>query len=158
MIPDRDPGAGGHEPLRDRAPKPLRPAGDDGAPAVQIDLVHGGGPLSRFEFSPSFRGARSANPESRDSGSGPSDHPGMTDSNLQRPAAVDDMRDAGGERALVAGQIDREGGDLFRGAEPSHRLPRHEQFAPVGTGVSRALQHRGGFDGAGADAVAADAL
>src|SRR5258707_2134101 len=26
----------------------------------------------------SFRGARSANPESRDSGSGPSDHPGMT--------------------------------------------------------------------------------
>jgi hypothetical protein len=27
---------------------------------------------------PSFRGARSANPESRDSGSGPSDHPGMT--------------------------------------------------------------------------------
>src|SRR6202140_1865805 len=27
---------------------------------------------------PSFRGAHSANPESRDSGSGPSDHPGMT--------------------------------------------------------------------------------
>jgi hypothetical protein len=27
---------------------------------------------------PSFRGAQSANPESRDSGSGPSDHPGMT--------------------------------------------------------------------------------
>src|SRR5258708_39376203 len=26
----------------------------------------------------SFRGAQSANPESRDSGSGPSDHPGMT--------------------------------------------------------------------------------
>src|SRR5260370_513062 len=26
----------------------------------------------------SFRGARSANPESRDFGSGPSDHPGMT--------------------------------------------------------------------------------
>src|SRR6201999_3510051 len=26
----------------------------------------------------SFRGARSVNPESRDSGSGPSDHPGMT--------------------------------------------------------------------------------
>ncbi|MGA7999965.1 MAG: hypothetical protein WCA28_34320, partial [Bradyrhizobium sp.] len=30
-------------------------------------------------FASSFRGARSANPESRDSGSGPSDHPGMTD-------------------------------------------------------------------------------
>jgi hypothetical protein len=29
--------------------------------------------------STSFRGARSANPESRDSGSGPSDHPGMTE-------------------------------------------------------------------------------
>jgi L-gulonate 3-dehydrogenase len=28
---------------------------------------------------PSFRGARSANPESRDSGFGPPDHPGMTD-------------------------------------------------------------------------------
>jgi hypothetical protein len=34
-------------------------------------------------FSKSFRGARSANPESRDSGSGPSDHPGMTGSKLQ---------------------------------------------------------------------------
>jgi L-gulonate 3-dehydrogenase len=28
---------------------------------------------------PSFRGARSVNPESRDSGSGPADHPGMTE-------------------------------------------------------------------------------
>src|SRR6202171_1751153 len=32
----------------------------------------------------SFRGARSANPESRDSGSGPSDHPGMTAVKLLR--------------------------------------------------------------------------
>src|SRR5450755_1580382 len=31
-----------------------------------------------MKVKPSFRGARSANPESRDSGSGPSDHPGMT--------------------------------------------------------------------------------
>ena len=32
----------------------------------------------RCDAEASFRGARSANPESRDSGSGPSDHPGMT--------------------------------------------------------------------------------
>ena len=41
MIPDRDLGAGSDEALGDGAPKPLRPAGDDGATAVQIDLVHG---------------------------------------------------------------------------------------------------------------------
>src|SRR5260370_18777513 len=33
---------------------------------------------SLTKIKPSFRGARSANPESRDSGSGPSDHPRMT--------------------------------------------------------------------------------
>jgi 5-carboxymethyl-2-hydroxymuconate isomerase len=40
--------------------------------ALKAEAAHG---------KPSFRGARSANPESRDSGSGPSDHPGMTKSN-----------------------------------------------------------------------------
>src|SRR5437588_2925296 len=45
MIPDRDLGAGGDKTLGDRAPKPLRAAGDDGAAAVQIDLVHGAIPL-----------------------------------------------------------------------------------------------------------------
>jgi hypothetical protein len=40
MIPDRDPGAGGDETLGDGASKTLRAAGDDGAAAVQIDLVH----------------------------------------------------------------------------------------------------------------------
>ncbi len=40
MIPDRDLGAGGDEALGDGAAKPLRAAGDDGAAAVQIDLVH----------------------------------------------------------------------------------------------------------------------
>src|SRR5258708_17316815 len=35
---------------------------------------------------PSFRGARSANPESRDSGSGPPDHPGMTASISLNPS------------------------------------------------------------------------
>ena len=40
--------------------------------ALKAEAAHG---------KPSFRSARSANPESRDSGSGPSDHPGMTESN-----------------------------------------------------------------------------
>ena len=41
MIPDRDLGAGGDEALGDGAAKTLRAAGDDGAAAVEIDLVHG---------------------------------------------------------------------------------------------------------------------
>ena len=40
VIPDRDLRAGCDEALGDRAPKTLRAAGDDGAAAVQIDLVH----------------------------------------------------------------------------------------------------------------------
>src|SRR5438876_10961124 len=42
---------------------------------------------------------------------------------LKRPAAIDDVRDAGGEGALVAGEIDGERCDLLGGAEPAHRLP-----------------------------------
>ena len=41
VIPDRDLCAGSDKTLGDRAPKALRAAGDDGASAVQIDLVHG---------------------------------------------------------------------------------------------------------------------
>src|SRR5258707_15206696 len=48
----------------------------------------------------SFRGARSANPESRDSGSGPSDHPGMTGSINRRLA--DRRAKAGFEEIEVA--------------------------------------------------------
>src|ERR1700731_447779 len=48
MIPDRDPGAGTDKALVDRAPKALRAAGDDGAAAVQIDLVHGSFPTRSF--------------------------------------------------------------------------------------------------------------
>src|ERR1700754_1497415 len=44
----------------------------------------------------------------------------------QRPAAVDDMRDAGGEGAFIAGEIPRERADLIRGAEPAHRLAADE--------------------------------
>src|SRR5258705_4267449 len=46
MIPDRDLGAGGDKALGDGAPKSLRAAGDDGAAAVQIDLVHGENPFA----------------------------------------------------------------------------------------------------------------
>src|ERR1700759_4894470 len=42
VVPDRDLGAGSYEALGDRAPKTLRAAGDNGATAVQIDLVHDG--------------------------------------------------------------------------------------------------------------------
>jgi hypothetical protein len=41
MIPDRDAGTGTDETFSDSAAKPLRSAGNDGAAAVQIDLVHG---------------------------------------------------------------------------------------------------------------------
>src|SRR6266851_8771477 len=47
MIPDRNLGAGGDKTLGDGAPKPLRAAGDDGAAAVEIDLVHDADSLSR---------------------------------------------------------------------------------------------------------------
>ena len=46
MIPDRDLGAGSDKTLGDGAPKTLRAAGDDGAAAVQIDLVHGENPFA----------------------------------------------------------------------------------------------------------------
>src|ERR1700688_4856245 len=82
----------------------------------------------------------------------------MVRSFSQRPSAIDDMRDAGCKRALVAGEIDRERADFLRGAEPSHRLPADEHFAPSRTRGGGAVQHRWRFDGAGADAVAANAL
>src|SRR5580693_6418895 len=72
MVPDRDLGAGGHKALRDRAPKPLRAAGYDGASAVEIDLVHGEGPftsiwhrllrLRKSTPSPALRGERRRRP------------------------------------------------------------------------------------------------
>src|SRR5258707_7536191 len=77
---------------------------------------------------------------------------------LKRPAAVDDVCDAGGERTFVAGEIDGKRSDLFGRAEPSHRLPRDEHLAPVGAGGGGAIEHRGGFDGAGADAITSHAL
>ena len=52
------------------------------------------------------------------------------DHNVQPPSMT--VGDAGGEGALVAGQIERERGDFFRGAETAHRLARDEHVPPVG--------------------------
>src|SRR5436190_7094063 len=76
----------------------------------------------------------------------------------KRPAAIDDMGDAGSERALVAGEVDGKGSYFLSRAEPSHRLAAHEHLAPLRTGRGGAVQHRGGFDGARADTVAANAI
>src|SRR6202163_2772143 len=62
-------------------------------------------------FESSFRGARSANPESRDSGSGPSDHPGMT--RLEQSTDYGrsfDLRDQPGQLPHVVKRHDRPGG------------------------------------------------
>src|ERR1700687_4349446 len=67
MIPDRDFCAGTDETLGDGAPKSLRAAGDDGAAAVQINLVHGDDPYLDpvFKLNSSFRDAPlGAGPES----------------------------------------------------------------------------------------------
>src|SRR3954447_8981363 len=45
---------------------------------------------------------------------------------LEGPATIDDVSDAGRERTLVAGEIERERSDFVRRAEPPHRLPRDE--------------------------------
>src|SRR5450631_264181 len=63
MIPDRDFCAGTDKTLGNGAPEALRTAGDDGAAAVQIDLVHGADSLSSFRDGP-----KGPDPESRDSG------------------------------------------------------------------------------------------
>src|SRR5437870_2974889 len=65
----------------------------------------------------------------------------------QRPAAVDDVGDAGGEGALVARKVDCERADLFRGAEPAHRLAADEHFAAARAGRGGAVQHRWRLDG-----------
>src|SRR5205823_5016514 len=76
----------------------------------------------------------------------------------KRPAAIDDMGDAGSERALVAGEVDGKGSYFLSRAEPSHRLAADEHFAPLRTSRGGAVQHRWGFNGARADTVAANAL
>src|SRR3954465_14432751 len=76
----------------------------------------------------------------------------------KRPAAVDDMGDTGSERALVAGKVDGKGSYFLRRAEPSHWLAAHEHFAPPRPRGGGAVQHRGGFNGARADTVTANAL
>src|SRR5579863_3034050 len=77
---------------------------------------------------------------------------------LKRPTAVDNMRNAGGECAFIAGEIKREQGDFLRGAEPAHRLARNEHFEPTGASGGGAIEHRWRLDGAGAYAVTTYAL
>src|SRR5579871_3678314 len=73
-------------------------------------------------------------------------------------AAIDDEVDAGGEGGFVAGEIDGHGRDFLGSAEPAHLLPGDELLLSVRPGRGCALQHRGCFHRARADAVAADAL
>src|SRR5216684_521397 len=70
MIPDRNLGAGGDKTLGDGAPKPLRAAGDDGAAAVQIDLVHDAIPLLRFVIGAAAAKSASSPRTSRGEGRG----------------------------------------------------------------------------------------
>src|ERR1700747_2012665 len=132
MVPDRDASAGSDKAFGDRAPKPLRTAGDDGAAAVQINLVHRRflGP-NRIVLAVIPGCAERRRPGiSRFRVRSLHSRPGMTS---QRPSAVDDMRNAGSEGALVTSKINCKRSDLFCRAEPSHRLPRHEHLAPTGT-------------------------
>ena len=75
---------------------------------------------------------------------------------LPRPAAVDHGGLAGHKSALVAGQIDHQGGDLVGLGQAAHGLAGGEgaQGRFVVAGGVQALVQRGGIDGAGADRVA----
>src|SRR4051812_46225899 len=77
---------------------------------------------------------------------------------LEGPATIDDVSDAGRERTLVDGEIERERSDFVRCAEPPHRLPRDEHVPAAWACRGGALQHRRRLDRAGADAIATDAL
>src|SRR6185503_20385371 len=76
------------------------------------------------------------------------------------PTAVDHVDRAGGEGRFVAGEVDRQGGDLVGRAEPAGRLALQEEPAGVRAAAEAgdALVERGRLDGTGADRVAADAL
>src|SRR3954469_22475732 len=76
------------------------------------------------------------------------------------PAAIDDVDRAGGEGRVIAGEIERERGDLGRSTEPAHRLALDEAFERplVIAGLAQPLAQRRGVDGTGADRVAANAM
>src|SRR3984957_15288127 len=90
---------------------------------------------------------------------------GSPNTTLQCKSTIDDEGLAGGEGALVGGEVDGDRGDLFRLAEPAHRLAVDERLAH---GVERLAARlaervdppveRGALDRAGADGVAAHAL
>src|SRR3954471_21442821 len=73
-------------------------------------------------------------------------------------AAVNDEVDAGGEGGFVARQINCHGRDFFSGAQPAHFLARDEHLLALRADDCGAVEHRRRLDGAGADAVAANAL
>src|SRR5689334_11594494 len=76
------------------------------------------------------------------------------------PTAVDDVDRAGGEGRLVAGEVDRQGGDLVGRAEAAGRLALEKESAGVRATAETGdpLVERGRLDRARADRVAADAL
>src|SRR5688500_16868326 len=81
----------------------------------------------------------------------------------KRKSAVRRDGDAGGKIAFVARQVDGDGSHLLGGAEPAHRLARHEHLVRLLDAAHLlaerldALFQRGRQHGAGADGVAADA-
>src|ERR1700734_1354830 len=90
---------------------------------------------------------------------------GSPNTTLQCKSAIDDEGLAGGEGALVRGEIDGDRGDLLRLAEPAHRLAVDERLAHgldrlaarLAQGLDPAVERRA-FDRAGADGVATHAL
>src|SRR5579885_3170997 len=84
---------------------------------------------------------------------------------LQRHPAVDEMGLAGNVARFVAGKEEGKGSDLLRLAKPAHRLAIDKSLAYFIAGRSRRLRlggdtllERRGFDRAGTDRIAADAL
>src|SRR5947207_15686703 len=76
----------------------------------------------------------------------------------KRPAAIDDMGDAGSERALVACEVDGEGCNFFGRAEPSHRLAADVHFTPLRTSRVSAVHHRWDLDSPRAQSVAMNSI
>src|ERR1700729_2333140 len=84
---------------------------------------------------------------------------------LHCKSAIDNEGLAGGEGALVRGEVDGDRGDFLWLAEPAHRLAVNERLAPgldrlaarLAQGLDPAVERRA-LDRAGADGVAAHAL
>ena len=83
---------------------------------------------------------------------------------MTRPAAVDDVGLSGDKGALVACEIDCQGGDFLGRGDATHRLAGDELFAGFVVAADlfaegmETLFKRGALHSAGADAVAANAF